>query len=126
MERLGEHGYRRALEVISSYHHRQAEKEAATRRQQQAEAARWQHLASLVKELEQQRQQGELPTADRAESLRTEWARGDLATAERQNTEWIFASAQRCPIGTCVVFYSCRSVSSHLPTERNPSTHVAQ
>ena len=83
-EELEEREYERALAVIYNYRLRHAEKEAVTRRQQQAEAARQRYLAQSGNELEQQRQQEELLAARRAETLRMQQARARLAAAERQ------------------------------------------
>ena len=80
-EEIEEREYRRAVAVISNYRHRQAEKEAAIRRQRQAEVA---HFDSLVVELERRRRQAEFLSSHQAEIIRTQQALDRPAAAERQ------------------------------------------
>ncbi|KAF9785091.1 hypothetical protein BJ322DRAFT_1218799 [Thelephora terrestris] len=82
-EELEEREYRRALEVIVNHRRRQAEKEAAIRRQQLSEAARQRYFAALAAELQQLRQEQSI-AARRAEFVRSQRARAPLATVERQ------------------------------------------
>jgi len=82
-EELEEREYRQALEVIANHRHRQAEKQAAIRRQQLAQAARQQYFAWAA-ELEQRRQE-EFLAARRAEFIHSQRARARLVAAGRQH-----------------------------------------
>jgi len=83
-EELEEREYRRALEVVANHRRYQAEKEVAIRRQQLAEAGRERYFAALTGELER-RQQEELLSARRVESIRSQQARARLIVAGRQH-----------------------------------------
>jgi hypothetical protein len=83
-EELKERECQQTLAIISNHHCRRAEKEAAIRRQQQAEVVHQRYLVSLAAELEQQRQHAELLASRHVEVIRAQQARACLATAEHQ------------------------------------------
>ena len=84
-EEIEEREYRRAVAVISNHRRRQAENEAAIRRQRQVEVAHQRDLDSLVVELERRRRrQAEFLSSHQAEIIRTRQALDRLAAAERQ------------------------------------------
>lgn len=101
-EELEEREYKRALEVIVDHRRRQAEKEAAIRRQQLAETARQRYLAALVAELKQRRQE-ELLAARRVEFIRSQQARARLVAAERQQVLRAFLHQLKGPQPVCDV-----------------------
>ena len=119
-EELQESEYRHALTVITNYHRRQIEKEAATHRQEQAEAARQRHLASLRAEFEQRRRQEELLASHSAEVIRTQRARARLAAAERQLAVNEFLGRFKGAQPVCFVL-SSRRIGSNSPSEGFPS-----
>lgn len=101
-EELEEREYRQALEVIANHRRRQAEKEAAIRRQQLTQAARQRYLAWAA-ELEQRRQE-ELLAARRAEFIHSQRARARLIASGRQHALDAFL---RQPEGAQPVCHVC-------------------
>ena len=99
-EELEEREYQRAIEVIVNHRRRQAEKEAAIRRHQLAEATRRRYFAALAAELEQ-REQEELLAVRRAEYIRSQRARARLLAAERQQTLDAFLRQLKGPQPVC-------------------------